>query len=79
MNKTLTGFILTGTVDKIVREGSPKEVAAVVKEYALSYPLLRMAKARKDLSKATYSKIRADIKSIHDGLKELTDFGMGAI
>ena len=68
-------FIPTGTVDKIVREGSPEEVAAVVKEYALSYPLLKLAKVRKDLSKATYSKINADIKSIQEGIKELSDFG----
>jgi hypothetical protein len=68
--KTLTNFIPTGSVDKIVREGSPKEVGEVIKEFALSYPLLKLAQSRKDLSKEIYARIIADIKAIREQNKE---------
>jgi hypothetical protein len=62
---TLEGFIPTTQVDDIVRNGTPEEVAEVVKNYELSYPLLVAALLRKDLPESIKSRIRKDIRTIY--------------
>jgi len=73
MNKTLSivdGSMSTTEMDKWICIGPPAMVDHLVRNYALSYPLLKLAKFRKGLSKETYAKIKADMKCIRDYTKE---------
>lgn len=62
---TLEGFIPTAQVDKIVKNGTPNEVAEVVKKYELSYSLLVTALLRNDLPELVKTRIRKDIRTIY--------------
>jgi len=60
----------TTEMDRGIRIGTPVMVEHLVKNFALSYPLLKLAKSRKDLMVVTYARINEDIKAIREQSKE---------